>query len=94
MLGILLPETQEPIVRGNLVATALGVSQVHLSWTASTDNVGVVGYLVERQGPGKRSAANEFSGAIKTSRAGYNKRLEVGTIPPLRNPRNQCIIRQ
>ena len=37
------------------MATALGVSQVHLSWTASTDNVGVAGYLVERQDPGSAS---------------------------------------
>jgi hypothetical protein len=44
------PDAQAPSAPGNLVATALGVSQVHLSWTASTDNVGVTGYLVERQG--------------------------------------------
>ena len=48
------PDTQAPSAPGNLVATALGVSQVNLSWTASTDNVGVAGYLVERQDPGKR----------------------------------------
>jgi chitodextrinase len=52
MLGVLLPETQEPSAPGNLVATAIGVSQVHLSWTASTDNVRVTGYLVEREDPG------------------------------------------
>jgi hypothetical protein len=52
MLGILLPETQEPTVRGDLVLTALGVSQVKLSWTASTDNVGVKEYEVQRQDPG------------------------------------------
>jgi chitodextrinase len=52
MLGILLPETQEPSVRGNLVATALGVSEVKLSWTALTDNVGVKKYEVQRQDPG------------------------------------------
>ena len=40
------PDGQPPSAPGNLVATALGVSQVHLSWTASTDNVGVAGYLV------------------------------------------------
>jgi chitodextrinase len=55
MLGVLLPETQEPSVRGNLVATALGVSQVKLSWTASTDNVGVKKYEVHRQDPGSTS---------------------------------------
>jgi chitodextrinase len=49
------PDTQPPTAPTNLVATALGVSQVNLSWTASTDNVGVTGYLVERQDPGSQS---------------------------------------
>ena len=53
--GNLGPDTQPPSVPGNLVATAIGVSQVHLSWTASTDDVGVTGYLVERQDPGNPS---------------------------------------
>ena len=55
MLGVLLPETQEPSAPANLVATAIGVNQVHLSWTASTDNVRVTGYLVQRQDPGSMS---------------------------------------
>src|SRR5256886_15753418 len=54
-LGAGPPDTDAPSVPGNLVATATGVSQVHLSWTASTDNVGVAGYLVERQDPGSAS---------------------------------------
>ncbi len=49
------PDTQPPSAPGNVVATALGVSQVHLSWSASTDNVGVTNYLVERQDPGSPS---------------------------------------
>src|SRR4029453_942040 len=52
ILGGLPSETQEPSVPGRFVATGLGVSQVHLSWTASTDNVKATGYLVERQDPG------------------------------------------
>ena len=49
------PDTEAPSAPGNLVATAIGVSQVNLSWTASTDNVAVAGYLVERQDPGNPS---------------------------------------
>jgi chitodextrinase len=56
-LGAGPPDTQSPSTPGNLVATAIGFSQVHLSWTASTDNVGVAGYLVERQDPGSASFA-------------------------------------
>ena len=54
-LGILAPERQAPSAPGNLVATATGVSQVKLSWTASTDKAGVTGYEVERQEPGSTS---------------------------------------
>ena len=52
MLGILVPEMHAPSVPGNLVATALGVSQVKLTWAAATENVGVRSYEVERQDPG------------------------------------------
>jgi Fibronectin type III domain len=55
MQRIFVAQAQAPSVRGNLVATALGVSQVKLSWTASTDNVGVKKYEVQRQGPGSTS---------------------------------------
>jgi hypothetical protein len=55
MQAILVPQAQAPSVRGNLVVTAIGVSQVKLSWTASTDNVGVKKYEVQRQDPGRTS---------------------------------------
>ena len=45
-------DTQPPTVPTNLVATAVSASQINLSWSASTDNVGVTGYYVERQNPG------------------------------------------
>src|SRR5207247_7202716 len=41
--GNLVPDTQAPSAPGDLVATALSVSHVKLSWTASTDNDGVAG---------------------------------------------------
>ena len=38
---------------GTLTATAASTTQINLGWAASTDNVGVTGYLVERcQGAG------------------------------------------
>jgi chitodextrinase len=42
------PDTQPPTIPGNLAATAASSSQITLSWTASTDNVAVTGYLLER----------------------------------------------
>ena len=42
------PDTTPPTQPGTLSATAVSGSEVDLSWGASTDNVGVTGYLVER----------------------------------------------
>ena len=48
-----VPDTQAPSAPASLTATALGASQINLSWSAATDNVGVTGYRVERcQGSG------------------------------------------
>ena len=47
------PDTSPPTAPSGLTATAAGSSQVDLSWSAATDNVGVTGYRVERcQGAG------------------------------------------
>ena len=43
-------DTTAPSVPGGLTATAVSSSQINLSWTASTDNVGVTGYNVFRGG--------------------------------------------
>ena len=46
-------DTTPPSAPSNLTATAISTTQINLSWTASTDNVGVTGYQVERcQGAG------------------------------------------
>src|SRR4029077_11400249 len=45
---IAAPDTQPPTAPSSLVATAFSSTQINLSWTASTDNVGVAGYLIER----------------------------------------------
>jgi chitodextrinase len=42
------PDTIPPTAPTGLVATAVSPTQINLSWTASTDNVGVTGYKVER----------------------------------------------
>lgn len=46
-------DTTPPSAPGSLVATATSPTQINVSWTASTDDVGVTAYLVERcQGVG------------------------------------------
>src|SRR3989454_679011 len=41
-------DTTPPTAPGDLIATAVSSSQINLVWTASTDDVGVTGYQVER----------------------------------------------
>ena len=49
----LAPDTTRPTTPTGLAATAVSPMQINLGWTASTDNVGVSGYRVERcQGAG------------------------------------------
>ncbi|MBI5530722.1 MAG: DUF4082 domain-containing protein [Candidatus Doudnabacteria bacterium] len=49
-VGTITPDTTAPTVPTNLIATATSVSTISLTWTAATDNVGVVGYRVYRNG--------------------------------------------
>ncbi len=42
------PDTQAPTVPGSLAATVVSSSQVNLTWSASTDNIGVAAYDVYR----------------------------------------------
>src|SRR5207302_3682493 len=44
------PDTTPPTVPTGLRANAVSSSQINLSWTASSDNVGVSGYRVYRGG--------------------------------------------
>ncbi len=41
-------DTQAPTAPTGLIVTPVSASQVNLSWTASMDNIGVIGYRVER----------------------------------------------
>jgi chitodextrinase len=43
-------DTQAPTTPANLTASAVSSSQIKLSWSASTDNVGVAGYKIYRNG--------------------------------------------
>ncbi|SNS73194.1 Fibronectin type III domain-containing protein, partial [Streptosporangium subroseum] len=51
-------DRQAPSVPGNLTVTAKTATSVTLSWTASTDNVGVTGYQVLRNGTAVATAPN------------------------------------
>jgi len=49
-IGVVLEDTQAPTAPANLVASGSSSTQINLTWTASTDNVGVSGYQIFRNG--------------------------------------------
>ncbi len=51
-------DTTAPSVPGGLNVTVVSASQINLSWTAATDNVGISGYKVYRDGAYIGSTAN------------------------------------
>src|SRR5262249_12053335 len=51
-------DTSAPSVPAGVAATALSNTQVNLSWSTSTDNVGVTGYKVFRNGTQVGNATN------------------------------------
>lgn len=46
------PDTTPPTIPQGLAATPINETQINLNWNASTDNVGVTGYQIERSSDG------------------------------------------
>lgn len=63
------PDTTPPSVPTNLTATPTSPSSITLSWSASTDNVGVAGYKVYRNGVvvGTSTATSAVDSGLATS---------------------------
>lgn len=60
-LSAQIPDSNAPSVPAGLAGSAVSVTSVNLSWTASTDNVGVAGYRVYRNGAQVgMSATNQY----------------------------------
>ena len=81
-----IPDTTPPTAPGNLAATASSNSAIGLTWTASTDNVGVTGYRIERcSGTGcsnfvqiaTTSGATTFSDGGLTASTSYSYRVRA-----------------
>jgi YD repeat-containing protein len=74
-------DTSPPTAPGGLIATGSSGttgSQITLTWTASTDNVGVSGYLLERcQGSG----CSNFAQVASSSTSGYTDGTVIASSP-------------
>src|SRR2546428_2820186 len=60
-------DTTPPTAPGDLIATAVSSSQINLVWTASTDDVGVTGYQVERCAGAECSTFTQVAAATGTT---------------------------
>ena len=66
------PDIQAPTTPTGVVAQVVNASQVNLSWTASTDNVGVTGYKIYRDGVQVgTSTATNFQNTDLTANTSY-----------------------
>jgi parallel beta-helix repeat protein len=54
------PDVTPPTTPTNLAATAVSYDRINLSWTASTDNVGVIGYRIYRGGTKITNTTNTY----------------------------------
>ena len=73
-----VPDTAAPTVPAGLTATAVSGTQVNLTWSASIDNVGVVGYYVYLNGaPLATTTATSFAHTGLTAGATYSYRVSA-----------------
>ena len=72
------PDTSAPTAPSGLAAGAVSASQINLNWSASSDNVGVTGYWVERSQNGGSTAFTQVASVTGTSYADTG--LSAGTI--------------
>ena len=80
-----MPDTTAPSVPTGLVASAANANQVNLAWNASTDNVGVAGYRVFRNGTAVgTSATTSYSDTGLTANTLYTYTVSAydGASPP------------
>lgn len=77
-LGASVPDTEAPTAPSNPAANAVSQSQINVTWDASTDNVGVTGYRIERCAG---AACNTFvEVGTPTSTSFSNMGLSAGTV--------------
>jgi LmbE family N-acetylglucosaminyl deacetylase/chitodextrinase len=85
IIGTSVPDTTAPSVPIGLVAAAVNASEVTLAWNASTDNVGVAGYRVFRNGTAVgTSSTNSYSDTALAANTLYTYTVTAydGAAPP------------
>ncbi|MBP8695902.1 MAG: SBBP repeat-containing protein [Syntrophobacterales bacterium] len=77
-LAVYTADATAPSVPSNLQGTAISTSQINLTWTASSDNLGVAGYRVYRNGSLVASpASTNWSDTGLAEATSYSYRVEA-----------------
>ena len=84
-------DTQAPSVPTNLTATARTATSIALTWTASTDSVGVVGYGLYRGGV-RVGDTSGTTGAFTGLVCGTNYTLAVDAVDAMGNRSTQAVV--
>lgn len=83
------PDLMPPTVPANLIATPLAWNKIGVSWNASTDNIGVTGYMLYRNGEviAHMTTATTFTDTAVTFNAAYDYQVaafdETGNVSAL-----------
>lgn len=71
-------DTEDPSVPGNLQAGAITTTTLHLTWNAATDNIGVTGYRVYRDGTLRTTVVGtSFDDSSLTPATSYSYRVSA-----------------
>jgi len=82
-------DTTKPLVPAGLAASVISSSQINLSWSASTDNVGVTGYKIYRGGTLLTTTTSRtYNNTGLTASTAYSYR--VSAIDAAGNESSQC----
>lgn len=77
-VAVYTADATAPSVPSNLQGTAVSTSQINLTWTASSDNLGVAGYRVYRNGSLVASpASTSYSDTGLSEATSYSYRVEA-----------------
>ena len=79
------PDTTPPTAPGNVTATAASPTRVDVNWTASTDNLGVEGYNITRDGALVATVTSATSWSDTTVNPGTTYHYAVSAYDAARN---------